>query len=114
MKVALRVNGKYIGVDPATGLQFPVYTNRTSAGEWEELLLTAHGGGLFDLKFIAANRQLTLTPAGGLESRMAGAVGVWEQFFITTQPEFPQGPSLLYRYESGVIILPVLQVESRD
>lgn len=113
MKVGLRLNGKAIGVDPTpvagqTGdAQFPVYADRPTVGVWEEGELTEHGDGLFDFRFLAADRQLSLTPTG-LESRAAGSFGGWEQVYATQQPD---GGALVYRYENGVPVV-VLTIEA--
>jgi hypothetical protein len=101
MALGLRLNGKIIGVEPNTGPSFPVYTNRDSIGGWEEVTLTPHDNGTFDVIFVAANRQLSITPPGKLESRPIGAVGGWETFYATTQPE---GVNFLYRYEGNTLV----------
>jgi hypothetical protein len=121
MKVGLRLNGKAIGIDPASvpdkvgpnGVMiwgFPVYSNRTDIGAWEEAEMTPHGAMQFDVRFLVTNRQLTIDPTGHLQSRPAGQIGAWELLFATTQPD---GSSLLYRFEGGVLVSSVLTVEAR-
>ncbi len=113
MKVALRLNGKAIGIDPLSGLAaFPIYADRDQVGDWEEGELTALAGNAFAFRFLASNRQLSLTPSGRLESRYAGWVGVWEMFFATQQPD---GIAILYRVTSAGLLVPVvLTIEDRS
>lgn len=104
MRVYLRQGSHYIGIAPNTT---NVYADRPAGGAWEEVELRQRAGGLFDALFVAADRQLSLTP-GGLESRPADTGGAWELAYATTQPD---GSSLLYRVEDGVLVAPVLQIE---
>lgn len=84
MSVFLKRHGLYLGVDPA----FPafVYGDRQHGAAWEEVLVTAHAGGLIDVVFVAANRQLTITPDGQLETRIAGTFQEWEQLTVLPLP----------------------------
>jgi hypothetical protein len=113
MKVYLKLNNKYIGVDPTpiprkTGdSAFPVYQDRNSGGAWEEVELTKRDNGQFDARFIAANRQLSLS-SNGLESRGAGTFGTWELIYATEQPD---GIKLAYRADGATILGPVLTLE---
>lgn len=95
--IALKSGLLYCGIEPNTA-GFPVYANRASAGSWEEVELTElpGGHGQFSVRFVAANRQLTMTPSGALESRPAGSVGSWETLYATTQPD---GAKFLYRID---------------
>lgn len=114
MKVGFRLRGRVIGIEPTPrpgtsgDAQFPVYTNRDAVGAWEEAELTAHADGTFDARFLSANKQLSMTPSGELESRAAGQIGAWETFFATDQPD---GSSLLYRFE-GDVLLDALTIEA--
>lgn len=116
MKVVIKMGDRYLGVDPTPipgkvdDARFPVYSDRGSAGEWEEAEVMEHDGGRFDVRFIASNRQLSVTPYG-VESRTAGSFGVWELPYATNQPD---GSSLLYRAHSNSIIGPVLTLEPRS
>jgi hypothetical protein len=82
MSLGLRFHGRVIGVDPSDPSHV-VYTNRDAVGAWEDVAVTRHADGWVDVRFLAANRQLTITPAGQLESRPAGAIGEWEQFTVS-------------------------------
>lgn len=104
MKIALKLKGKYLGLEPGT--EQP-YANRDAIGGWEEIELTQHKDGYFDALFIAANRQFTLTPDGDLQSRPAGTFGSWESFFATEQPD---GSKLCYRIDQGNLVQPALNV----
>lgn len=57
----------------------------------------------YDARFVKADRQLAINPDGGLESRPAGSIGLWESFAATTQPD-PDVAHLLYRVNEGVVI----------
>ena len=83
MVTGLRQHGKAIGVEPKA--PYEVYADREAIGAWEEVVLTASHDGLVDVRFLAANRQLTVTPNGKLESRPAGEIGEWELFTRTGQ-----------------------------
>ncbi len=78
MPVGLLLNGKYLGLEPGTTR---VYADRPALGAWEEVVLTSHGAW-WDVRFGAANRQLTVTPDRQLDSRPAGTFGEWEQFIL--------------------------------
>ncbi len=80
MSAGLTLNGKYLGIEPGTTR---VYADRAALGWWEDVALTSHPEGWYDVRFIAANRQLTVTPTGSLESRIAGAIGEWERFLLS-------------------------------
>ena len=102
MRVHLKRGNKFIGVDPSTpGV---VYADRDTGSEWERVELTKRSDGHFDARFIAANRQLAMTPDGRLETRDAGAVGPWESFYATEQPD---GAKFLYQ-TNGDTVGPVL------
>ncbi len=96
MSVGLRRTGKYLGIDPHDPT-FRVYADRNALGSWEEIVITSHGGYV-DVRFMAANRQLCITPTGQLESRPAGAIGEWEQHGLVTEA----GVTVLGR--SGVLL----------
>lgn len=108
MRIYARLSGRYVGCDPVDAAH-AVYADRLQGQAWEAILLTKHADGSFDARFEAAGRQLTLTPDGRLESRPAGAVGAWETFFATAQPD---GSAFLYRIDGGRLVLPVLQIEA--
>jgi hypothetical protein len=103
MKIGLRLHGKAIGVDPTPkagtidDARYPVYADK----------LTKHTDGRFDVRFLAANRQLSITPFG-LESRVAGTFGLWEMVYATDQPD---GSSLLYRLDRQTLVT-VLTIEA--
>lgn len=80
MSIGLRLNGKYLGIEPGT---LTVYANRDALGSWEAAEVTTHPT-FVDVRFVAANRQLTITPGKALESRPAGAIGEWEELFLST------------------------------
>jgi len=84
MSLGLRRDGHYLGIDPGDPTH-AVYANRDALGPWEDVAVTSHGAWV-DVRFLAANRQLCLTPEGNLESRPAGAIGAWEQLTLTTEP----------------------------
>jgi hypothetical protein len=113
MKIGLRMQGKAIGIDPTPkpgaidDARYPVYSDKDQFGVWEAAELTKHADGRFDVRFLAANRQLSLTPFG-LESRVAGTFGPWEMQYATDQPD---GSSLLYRFE-GQTLVTVLTIEA--
>lgn len=110
MKVGLRLNGKAIGIDPTVTPIGKVYADRDQVGGWEELSLTYHEDQKqFDARFIAADRQLTMTNDNRLESRVSGAIGVCELFFATKQPD---GSGLLYRFD-GMRLVGILTIEDR-
>jgi hypothetical protein len=98
MKVYLKKNGLYVGADPAA--PDVVYADRTAGGGWEQIEMTPHDQGQFDLLLVAANRQLSFTPTG-LETRAAAAVGAWELPYATSQPD---GAAFCYRLDAGVIV----------
>lgn len=79
MSVYALLNGQYIGVEPRTT---GVYANRPTGGAWEALAVTSHSTWV-DVRFVAANLQLCITPDGKLETRPAGAIGEWEQLALT-------------------------------
>ncbi len=91
MHIFLRRNGHYLGVEPTPvpgrvgNAAYPVYANRDAGGGWEVAEATRHDTW-WDVRFVDANRQLTITP-WGLESRPAGAIGINEQLQLTEQPE---------------------------
>lgn len=81
MPTYLIANGRYLGVDP--GDPSRVYADRAKGGAWEEVAITPHPDGWVDVRFLAANRQLCITPDGTLETRPAGAIGAWEQLIAS-------------------------------
>jgi hypothetical protein len=105
--IGLRYKGKALGID-INDPRFAVYSDRDSVGEWENVILTAHGSGKFDVRFVATNRQFTVTPWAAFESRPAGAIGGWELFYATRQPD---GSALLYRFEEGNHLVAALTIE---
>jgi hypothetical protein len=117
MRVGMRYRGHVIGVDPSPqahqkgDAQFPVYRNRTEVGGWEHLELRVYPDGTCDARFEDANRRLSIPPTGPPESRAVtdGDTGAWERFYATDQPD---GSSLLYRFESGVLCETVLTIEA--
>lgn len=114
MKIGLRLHGKVIGIEPSpiagkSGDEaWPVYSNRDTIGPWEEVELTRHNDGSFDARFLSSNRQLSINPQGGLESREAGQTGGWESFYATEQPE---GTNFLYRHDDVALLPVVLSIE---
>jgi hypothetical protein len=88
---------------------FPVYFDRPgepdTGGPWEEVELTKHPGGEYDVRYVAANRQLSIQPDGRLETRAAGSVGPFEQFQIRT--EDGSGRHILYRNDLAGRVLEV-------
>lgn len=103
MRVGLKLNGKYLGIEPGTEA---VYADRNTLSEWEQAELTRHGSSaLWDLRFVAANRTLTITPDGKLESRAGGAFGAWEQLQVMVEVD---GTKVLYRPGTPV---PTLTIE---
>lgn len=99
-------NGRYIGVDPSDPARF-VYTDRASGGAWEELELTKHDDGRFDIRFVAADLTLAIEPSGHLTTRPKGTYGSYEQLYACNQPE---GYSILYRH--GVSVYLTLEARS--
>ena len=99
MKVGLRLNGMAIGVDP----DHPdtVYHNRANVDAWEKCELTKHEEGHFDVRFIAANRALSIEPDGTHSTRAPGTFNAFEQLYATTQPD---GISLVYRVANGAAL----------
>jgi hypothetical protein len=115
MQIHMKLDGHYIGCDPGTGPQWPVYvygqngdTRSGPAGEWETLELTLRPGSTtqFSTLFLAADRQLSAVPASPgvpahLETRADGAIGLWETESAVTEPD---GLSLWYRDENGLVV----------
>lgn len=81
IRVALKQHGRYVGIDPNDPAAV-VYADRTARGPWEEADLTEHPE-FVDVRFLAADKQLTLPPGGGLRSNPSGVVNAWEQFTLT-------------------------------
>lgn len=114
MRVFLRRHGLYLGVDPTAvkgklgDAAYPVYADRQTGGLWENIELTPHDDGTFDACFVAASRQLSITPTGS-ESRPAGGIGGWETLRAATQPG--DNLSILYRCD-GAIMVDVLTIEA--
>lgn len=103
MKVYLKLNNKFCGVDPADPA-LAVYANRPQAGEWEQATLSGpDANGKFSVSFVAANCTLSMTPFG-LEGRPIGTFSEWEQLFATDQPD---GLSLLYRLGAAPFCLTI-------
>ncbi len=107
MNVGLRLRGQALGIDPDDP-RAAVYANRAAIGAWEVAELAPNGDGHFNVRFLATNRQLSQQPDGSLQSRIAGAIGAYESFYATDQPD---GSALLYRFE-GSALLPVLTLEA--
>jgi hypothetical protein len=107
MNVGLRLHGKVIGIDPGDP-HAAVYANRAAVRGWEVAELAPNGDGKWNVRFLATNRQLSQQPDGSLQSRPAGAIGGYESFYATDQPD---GSSLLYRFE-GPVLLPALTIEA--
>jgi hypothetical protein len=99
--------GLYLGCSPVpvpgkTGDdQFPCYQDRPVGAGWERTLVTDLGGGQVDVLFEDSQREMTLTPDGGLQTRAKGAIGGWEKFFATQQPD---GSMLIYRFEGSKLV----------
>lgn len=107
MNVYLKLNGKYVGVEPGTDR---VYADRLSGGAWEEIELKSRGDGSFTARFVAADKQLSIQPNGSLETRPSGTDGAYEIVRATTQPE---GLNLLYRSsDDHVLGTPLTIVEA--
>ena len=111
MRVSLRSGRGFLGIDPATGdADFPVYDDRPEAWSWERAELTAQGAGMFSVRFLAANRQLSLMEDGRFESRPAGDIGPFELVYATEQPD---GTSFAYRFQDGRLVgVPLLVAEA--
>jgi len=111
MKQYLTLKGLFLGVSPNPATlksgddAFPVYSDRATGGAWEECEVVQNGSS-FNVRFVAANRALSMTPEGLLQSRPAGTAGPWESFQAMTQPD---GTNLLYRREKDVV-QPVLTI----
>lgn len=80
---ALLYRGQFLGIEPGTTT---VYADRPVAGEWELAEFLEHHSGFFSVRFVAANRLLTITPDGTFESRPAAAPGAWETFYAAYLP----------------------------
>ena len=82
---ALRLDGLYLGVDPA--IPHVVYANRPTAGGWETAVITEHENRVdCDVYYGDADVRLCVTPDGDLETRPADAApGDWETFSIAEQ-----------------------------
>lgn len=106
MKVFLKLNGHYVGVEPGTS---KVYADRAAGGGWEEVELAPKDGGLFIATFVAANLVLSVQPDGRLETRPAGTDGPFELLRATSQPE---GLDILYREDGGQVLGEPLTIEA--
>jgi hypothetical protein len=100
MKGYVKIHGQYTGVEPSGS---SVYQNRDAGGEWEAVEVTRHNDEFFDARYLAANRQLSMQPDGRLESRPAGAIGLYEQFQIRT--EDGTGRHIMYRDDLVGVVL---------
>jgi hypothetical protein len=100
--------GRYARVNPTpvpgkTGdARWPVRFDAPEAGAHETCELTQITDKFF-VRFIEANRTLTLLPDGQVETRVAGTQDEWESLFATEQPD---GPFLLYRRNGDLLIGP--------
>jgi hypothetical protein len=124
MRVYVKTGPFYTGVNPtpqprdahghpvAGDAQFPVYWNRpnepNAGGAWEAIELTQTGDRTFSALYVEANRQLSIGDDGSLQTREAGAVGEWETFFCTAQPD---GLNFLYRVKDGQLLGVPLSLE---
>lgn len=116
MRVYLRQNGKYAGIDPSPTHgkhgddAFPVYVDRAEGNGWESAELTIRDPhtGECDVRFEAADRQLSCSPEPRLQSRSKGSDGPWELFYATTQPD---GTNVLYHRVDDVLVPLALQIE---
>ena len=69
---ALRLDGFYLGVDPA--IPGVVYSNRTSAGGWETAVISEHDNKIdCDVYYGDADVRLCVTPDGDFETRPGSA-----------------------------------------
>lgn len=101
MKVYAKLNGKYIGVDPAHPTV--VYHDRTTANGWEAITLEKLPNSKFAAKFDAAGVYLSITDLGNLETRPS--VGAWESLCGITPPvEYKDTPSQLYQPDHGAVL----------
>lgn len=114
MKVYAKLGSHYIGVAPTAlakvsgDAQFPVYHDRSAANGWEAIELTPKDGGHFLARFMDADRGLSIQNDGSLQTRAAGTDGPFEQLYATTQPD---GISILYRVDNGVMVGTPLTIE---
>lgn len=76
MVVGLKLNGKYLGVDPA--IPGTVYCDRDALGAWERWTLEAVGADRYVATAVESGAVLSLTPGLSLESRPKGTRGPWE------------------------------------
>lgn len=102
MKIFAKLHGRYIGVDPSR--PDAVYADRAAGGAWELLELQPRDGGLFLVRFVEADRVLSIQPDGKLETRQAGTDGAYELLRATLQPE---GVAILYRVDDAGVVLGV-------
>jgi hypothetical protein len=67
LRAYLKSRWYYIGVDP--NASSTVYSDRSHAGHWEEVLITRVGEGLYTVFFVAAKVWLSLQPDGTFQTR---------------------------------------------
>jgi hypothetical protein len=103
----------YTGVNPtprpgAGDARFPVYYARPNepdaGGPWETVEIEKKGNG-FAVRYVEANRQLSIQPNGKMETREAGTFGPFEVFQIRT--EEGTGRNILYRDDLVGVVLEV-------
>lgn len=115
MAVGLRLNGQVVGVNPAEPVTVYVGgAGRTAIGAWEEVKISPHPNDLFDVRFLAANRTLTLTPWGTLETRPPGTFGEWEQFKVNSATKKLFRAATLPSFDiEGWVQAPLIHLERR-
>jgi hypothetical protein len=107
---ALRLDGLYLGVDPA--IPGVVYANRPSAGGWETAVISEHDNKIdCDVYYGDADVRLCVTPDGDLETRPGSAApGAWETFSIAEQLT---GVLLIHAVRDDVLVA-VFEVELKE
>lgn len=84
MRVYLRKGPHYLTVNPTgiggqtNDMAFPVAATTSKPGPFGLVEMTKHDDGRYDARFVASRRQLTVDPAGFMDTRQAGHVGSWE------------------------------------
>lgn len=104
MVVGLKLNGKFVGVDPAA--PETVYADRDALGPWEQWRLDDAGPDRYVATAVESGVVLSLTPDLHLETRPAGTSGVWErQRGLSAPPEW--APKLVSDYGLVLDVVPV-------
>jgi hypothetical protein len=96
---------QYLRVDPtpvpgASGdARWPVHADRSAVGPHEEVEVVTLADSYS--RFTAANRMLSITRDGRLETRVAGTRGPWESLQAVLEPD---GKRLVYRFEGQLVV----------